>query len=311
MTSGGRCSKPGQVIRILRSKIRRLHRSRRYSEKWMNGRYVSTEDPVLIGGAGRSGNTLLSVMLNAHPEVFCGPEYGLLLAQDFSLDKIAANLQYDRRILAEMMHNADNRWMFLERLIRLMKTHHNVSRLVTKKPTYVFDLASIFDAFPNARFVYICRDGRDVAVSMRENAAHIGLRYDATYGKDGLLSMKYCAESWRTFANAYRSWEKDGRCCVVRYEGLVFEPETVLRELCTFLTIPYQANMLRFYEEGLEGRPDASRPHHTGLSRPLYQEKTYRWRQALSSEQVRTFERYAGGELRHLGYPCIGNDMIR
>ena len=31
--------------------------------------------PIFIGGAGRSGTTLLRVILDSHPEICCGPEF--------------------------------------------------------------------------------------------------------------------------------------------------------------------------------------------------------------------------------------------
>ena len=35
---------------------------------------VDSNSPIFIGGAGRSGTTLLRVMLDSHPRIYCGPE---------------------------------------------------------------------------------------------------------------------------------------------------------------------------------------------------------------------------------------------
>jgi hypothetical protein len=39
---------------------------------------VDAEKPIMIGGCGSSGTTLLSHLLNAHPSIYCGPELYLL-----------------------------------------------------------------------------------------------------------------------------------------------------------------------------------------------------------------------------------------
>jgi hypothetical protein len=43
-------------------------------DAWGSIPYVSESEPVIIGGCGRSGTTLLSAMIDAHPLFFCGPE---------------------------------------------------------------------------------------------------------------------------------------------------------------------------------------------------------------------------------------------
>jgi len=46
------------------------------------GRSAGCSDraPIFIGGAGRSGTTLLRVMLDSHPSIACGPELKITTA---------------------------------------------------------------------------------------------------------------------------------------------------------------------------------------------------------------------------------------
>jgi len=282
-------------------------RSQPCSKEWLTVKDISTEDPILIGGSGRSGTTLMSVILNAHPQLFCGPEFPFLIEAEFSLSAISAHLNYDEQQLRKMVHATENRIQFIEQLIRDIKKHKVINRFVSKTPVYIFYLDSILATFPNAQFIYMCRDGRDVAVSMRKNAKNIALRYDATYNEE-LLSIKYCAETWRTFVNAYRPWAYDSRCHLVRYEDLVVDPELTLQRICGFLNLPYTEVMQDFYTKGLSERSDLNQPHLVGVTKPLYKGRISQWQKELSNEQVKIFEKYAGKELEYLGYKLINQE---
>jgi len=128
------------------------------------------------------------------------------------------------------------------------------------------------------------------------------VRPDAKYDDEGKLSMDYCATTWRTFINAYRGFEKDARCTIVRYEDLVRDPEDSIRSLCTFLGLPYKRAMLDHPSEGLAGRQDTQYQRHKGLNKPIYDEKMRKWESSLSMAQIEAFERVGGREVRYLGY---------
>lgn len=295
-----------RILNGIRSEVNRFKRISQQPAHWTEETYVSTEDPIILTGAGRSGTTLMSVILNAHSDIFCGAEYTLLAQERLNFAHIASTFKIEESQLAELARSAVNQWQFLEMFIRRMKDQHGIQRFATKNPIDVFNLASIFAVFPNAQVVYMCRDGRDIAISMQENVKQIGLRYDAQYDEEGVLAIQYCAENWRTFINAYRRWENDSRCILVKYEDLVSEPEVILKSLCKFLGICYQESMLDFQGIGMRGRDDVEQPHLVGLKKPLYKDKIYRWKNIWSHEQVASFEQYAGKELNYLGYELLG-----
>lgn len=291
-----------QILMVSRNEFNRLKQIRYYPNDWLTASYVSVESPILIGGAGRSGTTLLSAMLNAHPEIYCGAEYGLFSTDAFSLTAISSNLGLAYDQLEQVACQSANRRQFWEQVIRLTQKAHNIKRVATKNPNYMFEVANILSTFPNAHFIHIYRDGRDVAVSMRKHADQILLRYDATYDDQNLLSIKYCAETWRTFINAYQPWVHDNRCYQIAYEDLILHAEQALLQLCKFLNISYDTAMLDFHHKGIQDRTDAHLPHLLGLQEALYSDSIEQWKKVLFPDQVREFESYAGQELEYLGY---------
>ena len=85
------------------------------------------------------------------------------------------------------------------------------------------DMDALFRASPEARFIHIIRDGRDVAASLR------GL--PSAPGDGGIAAI---AALWRdTIWRARRAAAHLPHYTEVRYEALVSEPERVLRELCS------------------------------------------------------------------------------
>jgi hypothetical protein len=90
-----------------------------------------------------------------------------------------------------------------------------------------------------ARFIHICRDPRDVVVSLRNQYWWIP--------KSVMSSAMYCR---MTLEKLKLIAQKLGvrRFFVLRYETLVRQPESELRRLCGFLEEDYEPGMLGFYE---------------------------------------------------------------
>lgn len=125
------------------------------------------DQPVFVVGSGRSGTTLVGELLGKHPDVLYlneprklwntdprtniweGSGQILLEAQDLTAD-IASRL---RRKLAHMVDKAQR------------------ARLVEKTPINAFRIGYLNALCPDARFLHVVRDGRDVAASIARLAA--------------------------------------------------------------------------------------------------------------------------------------------
>lgn len=144
--------------------------------------------------------------------------------------------------------------------------------------------------FPQARFLNITRDGRDVAASQLVTGA---------FNKDiGEIARGWC-QTHRAFAQfASQSLEQ---CHQVFYERLVADPEAELRRICQFLEEPWDPAMLRHHEKNLT----IFEVNHLSGDRlrvPIDGSKIGRWKTELSREMVAEFEEVGGELLRELGY---------
>ena len=101
-------------------------------------------------------------------------------------------------------------------------------------------MSFLHELFPNSKFVYMIRDGRDAAYSyfVREKEAY----------KLKNMNINTYLERWDKMnekADAACSKMAVNVCHRVRYENLVTNPELVLRQLLEFLNLKWTDDLLR------------------------------------------------------------------
>lgn len=100
-----------------------------------------------------------------------------------------------------------------------------------KTPMYVHHIPLLADAFPEARFIHIIRDGRDCAASFHRRWRFNPARTIAR---------------WKT---AVRTGRREGqrlgaRYLEVRYEEVTKAPDAAFKDLLAFLSIPFESSVL-------------------------------------------------------------------
>lgn len=286
----------------------------------------SSEPPMpIVVGVGRSGTTLLRLMLDAHPEIAIPPETHFLyrlsklrskgesLRQDF-LDVVLNSHEWDdfripeevlRQQLAslEPFRTDDGARLFY----RLYAERFGKRRWGDKTPGYVLRMTAIQKMLPEARFIHIVRDGRAVAASRRK----------LFFGPGDDMAAE--AADWVNKISCAR--EQAGKLphyLEIRYESIVSAPEPVLKEICAFLEIPYSAQMLSYHDTSsvrMDELSDRRNPdgtvkvakadrlaiHRNTLFRPD-EGLIDRWRTELSRDEVEQYNSVAGDLLSELGY---------
>lgn len=267
----------------------------------------------MIVGRGRSGTTLLRAILASHPDLAI-PEESHFIAMlrrprryerpdGFAVERFAEDISgvwWMRRwglsepeVRAALEAAAPRNCRdAIRALYRLYARREGKGRYGDKTPIYVLHIAFLARLFPEARFVHVIRDGRDVALSF----------LDASFGPSTIAEAAW---SWRRAVRRGRSAGRrlgSGRYLEVRYEELVADPERSTRHVCDFIGLPFEERMLRYFEQGDRLLVGIDNPHeHTSIMLPPT--KGLRdWRRQMSKADVSVFEAIAGDLLSELGY---------
>jgi hypothetical protein len=181
-------------------------------------------------------------------------------------------------------------------VFRLYARMSGKPRYGDKTPRYVLYLPQLANLFPEARFVHIIRDGRDVTLSLLEKD------WGVSNAIEGALFWKQRVEAGR---EAGRSLGPD-RYREIRYESLVDDPEATVRSVCEFIELPFDPAMLRYYERPREevsrSSPRRGTRKRDGRLRLPPTKGLRDWRHQMSKADVAAFEILVGNLLQELGY---------
>ena len=257
--------------------------------------------PIVLGGCGRSGTTVLRVMLDSHRRLCCGPESSLFRRRAVDPDWLADRFGFDRGEVRALRDAAPSRAAFIEAFADLCMRKAGKARWAEKTPRNIARIADIFRIFPAARFVHVLRDGRDVACSLRTHPRH-----KVVDGKlvplDTWKPIAGCARRWVRDIEGSRRWWGDPRFHTVRYEDLVLDPRPVLERLMGFLGEDWDEAMLAHASVESPFRDATRFAQNPEALVAVNTASIGRWERDLDERDRRIFKRIAGPLLVELGY---------
>ena len=278
-------------------------------------RETGSSNPIFIIGVHRSGTTLLRYMLSSSPRIYIPPESDFI-PRFFGRAPLAPlNESRVRKILhiiftryrfvkewqgeppdpARFFHEmpAPTPAGFLETLYRMYARQYGAVRWGDKTPIYTSYVDLIHRIFPEAQFIHIIRDGRDVALSMLEKWGR----------REFHIDVYFAARTWvRRIRQARAAGARLGPRLYheLRYEDLVLDPEKELRAICAFLNEPYLPEMAQHHR--LARKRIRPGDFHDPVRQPPNPGRVGRWRREMSPADVRLVQRVAGPLLVELGY---------
>ncbi len=285
-----------------------------------------------VVGATRSGTTLLRLMLDAHPGISIPSETHFIPELISAREKHGASsaqmldLLTSHRRWGDFTIEADElaaRWARLDPLtgpaaVRAFyelyadKQGNHGARWGDKTPGYIKSMREIQVYLPEARFIHLIRDGRDVALSILKQ--HWGPQ-----------TIEAAAEKWRSRVLRGRAQQPYlGFYLEVKFEDLVLHTERELRRICEFIDLEFDPAMLGYHEtaeqrlqEKARALPRAHGEPQSAEKRLMSHAKTFEppnpeligtWRKRMSPSDRAAYEALAGDLLADLGYELDSPD---
>lgn len=288
---------------------------------------------VFIIGAGRSGTTLLSNLLQNHPEIISLPEatfiFGLYphfgnkniktCAEDF-ISSLWIRRDYNKstwQIDEEKLRNLINKhagplsfsdacmYCFLSSERAVDKNKYRV--VINKHPEYSWYIPLLMKLFPGCKFIILIRDYRDRYLSVKEN-------FDFSF-----FSHIIDGVSWKL---NYQIIEKEmilnsNQFHIVKYEDLIMKKDEQFYNILNFLNLNPNIDMSIFNkyrgefkiadtEHGISVATNFNKVHKNS-SRETIPDNFNKWQGKLRPIEVKILELFCGKYGLKFGYKITTN----
>lgn len=248
--------------------------------------------PMFLVGAERSGTTLLRLMLDNHPEIAFQHEFELSvekLPEDGGWPDLREFHEYLRLYrFASFRYEIDETLDYPS----LIKSMLEQKRTRDGKPRLGGTVHLHFDRiprlWPDATFIKLLRDGRDVARS------NIGMGWAG--------NVYFGVDRWIIAENLWaklKSTIDPDRWIEVRYEDLVADPVRELTRICDWVGVAFSPKMLEYMHT--ESGKNYKYPNP---------KLSYQWRSKLSQREVQQVESKIADMLLARGYELSGHPRL-
>lgn len=277
---------------------------------------------VFFVGRGRSGTTLLSKMLNTHPQISVAPE-GLFIRnlyhkyknshwkrdlleafiddvfrerkmEYWEVDRTEFKRRYVEEFGGDSTHSFADACLNVYRCYAMFQNKSPNVVLGDKNPHYSLYIRQLLALYPSAIFVHLVRDYRDNLLSFKN------VDFDVN-------NTAALAERWKIFN---RRIEKTlhpypEHHYQLRYEDVVAQPEPTLRQFCQYLGLSYDERMLTFYKY----QENEKRAWHQNIKKPLSADHLNNWKTKITADDLQQVELICGQLGKRYGYPLSGNSI--
>lgn len=247
--------------------------------------------PAFIVGLGRSGTTLLGKLLSVHPDIAWLNEPKLLWHVAYPFEDVIGS--YSDKSDGRLKLTATDVTVGTRRKINAMFAGYvrtvRRSQIVDKYPELIYRVDFVKELFPGAKFVVLQRNAASAASSItawnlqnaRAGADWWGrdgqkwkTLYDEIFSRDEELAGELkrspkdnapeamALAEWLASVEAAMSAQWNGCAHFIKYEDLVTDPVSTLRDIASFLSLAHSAEFEQYgrascrpsREEILEGQ---------------------------------------------------------
>ncbi len=276
---------------------------------------ISRKVPVFVVGAPRSGTTFLTRLMNRFLDVHVARDAGTILrfknllpeGEDFRNRELLRSVVtamfkdhfFNKRILQrgltlsveEVIEQFQGKTYaeLIHFIMSQMAFQQGKTRWGNKRPSYALHITELAQLFPEAKFLHIVRDGRDVAYSMRRAT-------QAAFERNWYFSIK----DWEYHVKVARTQGhqlKDDQYQEIYYEELMKKPVETLRKVVLFMSDA---------EENIE----RLEKYATEIKKMIKPGNFDKWKHQIPHKAIAVMEKTAGKTLQEFGYELMFPQIV-
>lgn len=233
------------------------------------------EPLIFIGGSMSSGTSLVRAILDVHPTVNCGPETVLINSEI----KYLTNLFTYEPNTIRLINNAQIDNTTIKKALgisiyylMLKNSNKKFERLCNKEPGNLIAIEYFKEVFPNSKFLYVVRDGREASYSLMKRSTAFNKTFKSFYSilsrwnERNQMAYKQCLLTGPSY------------CKMVRYENLVNNAEVEIRKIVEFLGIEWTDRFLNHEKYiGSEIKMSKTEWSRQGLEKKIHNSSLNNW----------------------------------
>jgi glycosyltransferase involved in cell wall biosynthesis len=282
-------TKLSSYIDRIKRRLNRIYNS--LQKKKSLGKNPSNISPIpIIVGANNSGTAHLKLMLDSHPELLISSEilfhlnYGLLKKRNRKNKKKFIKMVINHPHWPKFEISKSN---FLKHINKINSFDYSKglrsfcllyaeklgkNRFGEEVRPFDNQIINISSLLPEAKFIHIIRDGRDVAATYKDELGNSDNDIEA-------LATNWV---WQ-ISDIRRQSLHTSNYMEIRFEDLINDPRSILSKICEFIELPFSEQMLEY-------------------DKKFIKKNTHNGSFDLSKEDQIKFENIAGDMLRDLDY---------
>lgn len=273
---------------------------------------------IFIVGMPRSGTTLLNYILHAHSKISIAPETHFF---DKFFNKYKNILSYSPNKKIEMLNSylngedieildftKEEKKEIIDSTIlsdfKLKKTFYEILNKYSEKtnskifgektPAHLEYIETINKWFPNAKFIIIYRDPRDVCLSLKNVPWNNG-------------NSETNAKRWNKYIELSNKYKQNNqispKLLEIKYEELISNPIEVVKEICSHIEVSYEEQMLKYYENITTKSKELELVTWKNKNKESIDKNNFnKWISKLSLDEIKKIETITSPNLKDKGY---------
>ncbi|UCH96415.1 MAG: sulfotransferase [Candidatus Aminicenantes bacterium] len=204
------------------------------------------EKLIFVAGVPRSGTTLVQNILDCHPDIYGGPEFDRICNIIDLRRKLHRSIKIGRIDTYLNQQDVDKSIAnLIKSFLSPVARKHNCSFASEKTPWNILAFKDLMEILPEAKFIYIIRYPHAVIASMihvAKRAKKVGV-IPPDFTKNISLACYYFESVLKLIYQLDKKYP--GKILTIKYEKLLGEPLPEIKQLCSFIGVPFDERMLK------------------------------------------------------------------